>query len=362
LEYTNIPIYVWILSDKKDRQGYVRLIDTSTLTNRKNKNFLNNSFVEKVVDEYVSQKDSKISKWVYNDEFGFYEVDILKDRKRETINIPLGTDIQDFINREIKPYFDGKITIDYPSAEIGYAVKFGDFFKSKEDQILPLDGITNNVVSVLDEMSELKSRMTKSFNLSKMKSVPQHWKKIQLGSIVNVVSGTEKKSLTANSNGLPFLSVSYLRNQSSTEELFEKRTKNQYITKSNALILVKGANSGEVFIGVDGILSSSFVAIRSANENIITSHFLYYLLKGYEKQLRSMSKGANVKFIDKQSLLNFKCLIPPIHEQQNMTAFLDSIVSKIDEVTKSLRSTDNIFTEYRQTLIENVVQGKVRFF
>lgn len=364
LGYAKMPTYLWILSDKKDRKGYVRLIDTSILVKGKTNNFLNDGFVEFVVNEYMSNTESEMTTYVPNDKFGFYEVDILMNGKdRKTITIPVGTDLNDFINKEIQPYYhDDKITVDYPSAEIGYTVQFADFFKAKEEEVLPLSGMTNKVVSVLDEISELKSLVKGKTNLSTTQSVPKKWRKIQLGTVVNVVSGTEKKSLITSTYGLPFLSVSYIRNQMETEERFEKRIKHQYITKKDVLILVKGANSGEVFMGVDGILSSSFVAIRSTNVDVITPRFLYYLLKGYEKQLRSMSKGDYVKSIDKQSLLNFKCLIPPLAEQMKISSYLDSIVNKIDETTKALRSTDNLFTEYRQTLIENVVKGKVRFF
>ena len=182
--------------------------------------------------------------------------------------------------------------------------------------------------------------------------------KISLNTVAEVFSGVIKPSQTTE-NGIPYLSVSYLRNKSDNEHY---TAKDKYkCTSKDVLIIVRGANCGEIFQGELGILSSSLAAIRCVNKNVIDPKFLYYLLKGYEKTLMSMSKGDYVKNISIHDIRNFKCLIPPsIDEQMRIVSYLDSIVNKIDDIIKTLNSTDNTFTTFRQALIENVVQGKVK--
>ena len=55
-----------------------------------------------------------------------------------------------------------------------------------------------------------------------------------------------------------------------------------------------------------------------------------------------------------------KCLIPSIDEQIAITSYLDEVVGIIDVVVRSIHSSDSIFSQYRQTLIENAVRGKLK--
>ena len=114
-----------------------------------------------------------------------------------------------------------------------------------------------------------------------------------------------------------------------------------------------------MFRGVDGILTSSVAAIKCIDEDIIFPQFFYYLLKGCEKNLRSLATGAIIKSLDLKTIKSFKCAIPPMEEQIRMASYLDDIVGKIDDVINALGGSENVFSSYRQTLIENVIRGRV---
>ena len=72
-----------------------------------------------------------------------------------------------------------------------------------------------------------------------------------------------------------------------------------------------------------------------------------------------MTKGVGVKALDSKSILNLKCMIPPIEEQRKLASYLDDIVGKIDNIINLIGNTNNVFSAYRQTLIENVIRGRV---
>ena len=168
--------------------------------------------------------------------------------------------------------------------------------------------------------------------------------------------GVNKPPL-ADEVGLPLLSVAYLRNPEG-QDRFAVTPRTKCSTDNDVIVITKGANSGEIFAGMNGILSPSVAAIRIVDDSVMTPRYFYYLMKGYEKRLMPLSKGVSIKSIDSRTLLDFKCVVPPLEEQKRIVDYLDLNIIKIDSIMKSLKSVDNMFSVFRQSLIENVVFGK----
>lgn len=369
--YTNIPVYLWILSCVdpeynhgnaiwEQMEGKVRLIDAAKLVPSDNKFVLDDRFISSVLREYKSLKNTSATKIVSKDEFGFYELKIEeKGKKKETIKISLDTDIHEFIEKERKPYSKGEITIDYGSVEKGYSVDFSQFFKLEESPISSLKEETNNLQTIVDAIASLRKEIDtlSSYCIDTPKT--NTWQLIPLHAAATLVQGNMKPQVVDQKYGHPLITVASLRGESADEELYAKTTKAILVSSEDAIIIKTGANAGEIFKGVDGLLSPTLVAVRCLDESIITPKYLYYLLKGYEKSFRLLTKGAAMKNLDAKAVLDFKLPVPPVEEQLTLAAYLDDIVGKIDEVISVLGSTDNVFSSYRQTLIENVVRGGV---
>ena len=353
----SVPIYLWILSNKKEQEqkGKVRLIDASTMVSKNRQNVLDSDFVGLIIDEYKSNIISMRSQIVKNEQFGFYEVDLLENgKKKERVTISLDTDIQKFVEKERQPYTKGEITIDYSSVEKGYAIEFEKFFTQEQIDVVSLIDATKDMVSVIDTISSLKMDVVKVMGRSESKS----WNELPLRAAIEVAVGANRPSVDK-SEGLPLLSVSYIRKPSTDEKLYEVTPKTKCATANDVIIIVRGENAGEVFKGIDGILTPSVAAIKCVNESIIAPQYLYYILKGNEKILRSMAKGIAIKSLDSKSILDLKCMIPPIDEQIRLATYLDDIVGKIDGIISMIGYSENVFSEYRQTLIENVIRGRV---
>lgn len=353
----SIPIYLWILSNKKkqEQKGKVHLIDASTMVGKNRQNGLDSDFVKLIIDEYKSNIISMRSQIVKNEQFGFYEVDLLENgKKKERVTISLDTDIQKFVEKERQPYTKGEITIDYSSVEKGYTIEFEKFFTQEQIDVVSLNDATRDMVSVIDTISSLKMDVVKVMGRSESKS----WNELPLRAAIEVTVGANRPSVEK-SEGLPLLSVSHIRKPSTDEKLYEVTPKTKCATANNVIIIVRGENAGEVFRGIDGILTPSVAAIKCVNESIIVPQYLYYMLKGNEKTLRSMTKGIAIKSLDSKSILDFKCMTPPIDEQIRLATYLDDIVGKIDNIINLIGNSVNVFSEYRQTLIENVVRGRV---
>lgn len=358
LAATSIPVYLWILSSRKEQNhiGKVRLIDLSIQEEKGSRLSIGKGFVESAVALYKSEEDSTLSQTINNEQFGFYEVGLLEDgKKKETVSISLDTNIVQFIAKERQPFAKGKITVDYSSVEKGYSVDFGKFFKSIESDVTPLEESTSSVLSVVEAIETVKPFIQQINNLNKVHSEDDSWKELPLRSASEVVFGINRPPVLAK-EGLPILSVTYLRNPSGDEK-YEVTPKTRCATENDILVIVKGANTGEVFRGLNGILSPSLAAIKCTDERVITPRYMYYLLKGYEKSLMSMAKGTTIKSIDAKMIPDFKCLVPPIEEQIQISEYLDTIVGKIDIVIEALNGDGGTFSKLRQALIENIVRG-----
>ena len=353
----SIPIYLWILSNKKNKGqvGKVHLIDASSMKSKNRRSGLDSDMVKFIFDEYQSKIISTKSQIVNNEQFGYYEVDLLENGKRkERVTISLDADIHEFVEKERQPYAKGEITIDYSSVEKGYSVQFEKFFAQEKADVSSLTDATCGLMHVMDSIETIKKDLVRIKGRSEAKS----WDELPLGVITEVILGGSKPSVY-DPSGLPILSVSYIRKPSNEEPLYEVTPRSKCSSQNDVVVIVKGDNAGEVFKGVEGILSSSVAAIKCIDENVIIPQFFYYFLKGYEKSLRYLAKGVAQKSLDSKSILNLKCIIPPIEEQKRLVSYLDDAVGKIDKVIEALGNDDNVFSAYRQTLIENVVRGRV---
>lgn len=358
LAATNIPIYLWILSNKKSQsqKGKVRLIDLSVQEKKNTRLSIGEEFVESAVALYKSEEDSPLSQIINNEQFGFYEVGLLEEgKKKETVTISLDTDIEQFIAKERQPFAKGKITVDYSSVEKSYSVNFSKFFKAEDNTVTPLIKPMEDVFSAIESIKSFTPLFQKIFNQKQLDSKKESWKELPLRAATDVVYGINRPPVIAE-NGLPILSVPYLRNPSG-DERYEVTSKTRCASEKDVLVIVKGANTGEVFKGMDGILTLSLAAIKCTNEEVIIPQFLYYLIKGNEKSLTSIAKGSTIKSIDAKMIPDFKCLVPPVAEQKRLSTYLDSVIGKIDDVIETLGSNESVFTTFRQALIENVIHG-----
>ncbi|MGF9893432.1 class I SAM-dependent DNA methyltransferase [Priestia megaterium] len=161
---TGISTYVWIVTKTKPehRKGKVQLIDSSHMYKKRRKSIgeKKNDITEEcrsmIIQAYGEFKNNKVysledgrtieSKIFENDFFGFYKVTVespLKDENgdvvlkkgkiqpdvslRETEDIPLTEDMDEYFEREIKPY-NPVGWIDKKKTKIGYEIPFTRLF------------------------------------------------------------------------------------------------------------------------------------------------------------------------------------------------------------------------------------------
>lgn len=162
---TGISTYIWIISKGKNenpiRAGKVQLIDASNCYENRRKNIGNKrkdlsencrKLILKAYDEFSNKEysdgDKKVESKIFeNNDFGFYRItietpkldenqEIIKDKKgnikadsskRDYENVPLKEDIEEYFEREVKPYNENA-WIDKKKTQIGYEIPFIRYF------------------------------------------------------------------------------------------------------------------------------------------------------------------------------------------------------------------------------------------
>ena len=151
---TGITTYIWVISNNKssERRGKIQLIDGSSFYKTMKKSlgnkrkFISDEMVEELTNTYENFKENEYCKIFNNEFFGYTKVVIeqplVKDGKvqldkdgkpkpdgslRDFERIPLGTDIEQYFENEVKPHLPTS-WMDRNKDSIGYEINFTKYF------------------------------------------------------------------------------------------------------------------------------------------------------------------------------------------------------------------------------------------
>jgi type I restriction enzyme M protein len=180
---TGIPTYIFIITNRKSKQrkGKVQLINATTEKfyskmrkplGKKRVEFLA-EHVEVIEKMYLNFEDNEYSKIFDNADFGYAQITVniaLKDEKgkiikdnkgkpkadpklKDTENIPLKEDIQEFFEREVLP-FAPDAWWDKKDTKVGYEINFAKYFY-KHNPPRSLSEIAKDIFSIEQETDGL---------------------------------------------------------------------------------------------------------------------------------------------------------------------------------------------------------------
>lgn len=178
---TGISTYIWVISNKKpkERKGKVQLINAIDFSKKMSKslgnkrNEISNKQIAEITKIYGDFKPNEYSKIFDNKDFGYSKVtverpernakgEIVKDKKgnpkpdsslRDTENIPLTMNFQDYMKREVLPHVPDA-WIDDSKTNIGYEVNFTKYFYQYKP-LRSLEEIRNDIMAIEQETDGL---------------------------------------------------------------------------------------------------------------------------------------------------------------------------------------------------------------
>nr|WP_299202838.1 class I SAM-dependent DNA methyltransferase [uncultured Brumimicrobium sp.] len=177
---TGISTYVWVISNHKpvERKGKVQLINAVDFFQKMSKslgdkrNELSDQHIEDITKIYGSFEEGQYSKIFDNEDFGYHKVtverplkengEVVTDKKgnpkpdsslRDTENIPLKEDINEYMEREVLPHVPDA-WVDEKKTLIGYEINFTKYFYEYKP-LRSLDEIRADILQLEEETDGL---------------------------------------------------------------------------------------------------------------------------------------------------------------------------------------------------------------
>lgn len=200
--------------------------------------------------------------------------------------------------------------------------------------------------------------------------IPENYKLIRLKFLLK-----EKLQYGANSSGIEFTSdlPRYIRitdikdSKTLYDEnklsLSEEDAKDYILDDNDILFARSGATSGKCFIYKKEIGKATFAGylIRAKiDETKFLPNFLvlYTMTKAYEEWKNQVCIQATIQNISAEKYVNLIVPLPPLPEQESIAKMLDSKCAQIDSLIAEKESLIADLTEYKKSLIFEVVTGK----
>lgn len=183
---TGISTYIWIVTNKKSkkRKGKVQLIEGSSFHKIMKKSlgskrkYINEEQINELLKIYSNFSEGEYCKIYSNTFFGYTKViveqpmmengKVVEDKKgerkpdtslRDSERIPLGVDIDEYYEREVKPHLPNS-WMDRSKDSIGYEINFTKYFY-KYKPLRSLDEITKDLMKLEEESENLLNQIVK---------------------------------------------------------------------------------------------------------------------------------------------------------------------------------------------------------
>ncbi|WP_270969100.1 restriction endonuclease subunit S [Campylobacter upsaliensis] len=229
------------------------------------------------------------------------------------------------------------------------------------------------------ERSEVSTTAYKPSGIEYLGLIPHHWEVKKLKILFSLGNGLNITKQDFVSYGIPCVSYGEIHSKypcrldTSIHKL--PYVSETYLADKPQSLLTKGdfvfADTSEDIEGSGNFTSiQSYVPVFAGYHTIIlkpkTSEIndLYFSFLfdsfGIRSQIRKEVCGVKVFSITKSILKEIQCLLPPLQEQKEIAAFLDSKVAQINSAIEKTKKQIELIKEYKNTLINEAVCGRIR--
>ncbi len=116
------------------------------------------------------------------------------------------------------------------------------------------------------------------------------------------------------------------------------------------------------YLNMDEMAFAGYHTVIAKAKTDMNHRYYAYLMtcSGVRSQVRSRVSGTKVYSITQKILKEIRLLIPHVQEQEDVVIHLDKECSKIDRATYSQKRQIEKLKEYKTTLIDSAVTGKIK--
>lgn len=180
-----------------------------------------------------------------------------------------------------------------------------------------------------------------------MNKIPKGWKVKKLGEICILDKGKIE-----NCGELPYLEVKFLRNLKNADI----KEKGIVVEKNQAVILVDGENSGEVFkVKTKGYLGSTF-RILKLSDNVNFDYFIFFM-NFVSLKFKNSKVGSAIPHLNKKLFNECEIPLPNLMEQKAIADKLDDSFAKIENAITNLINAKENLKLYKQSVLKSAFNG-----
>lgn len=209
--------------------------------------------------------------------------------------------------------------------------------------------ISDTVLRGLDKNVELKNS-----EIEWIGDIPKHWKVKRLKDFIKFTIGGEVIDVSYWNEGTELTYTAGKNPVYSTFSNFPARKR----TQANDVLI---ARNGDGFIHIpklNSIFTNVVQLVRLSKK--IDVRFIFYSLENVKFHINKTSNGDFIASLNKDMWFNSFLIIPDLEEQIKISNYLDQKTSKIDSIVETIGKKIEVLKEFRKTLINDVVTGKVK--
>lgn len=191
-------------------------------------------------------------------------------------------------------------------------------------------------------------------------TLPQGWTVATLGDVVGPVPGKIKPDPTSN---LPFIGMDHIASEAlrpfDAGEFKAMKSAAAHFNKGDVLFGRLRPYLKKVFeADREGAASAEFIVFPASD--MLDSRFLMYRLHSQDfiDFAKKESSGDRPR-VDRDDLLPFELLLPPLTEQTRIASKIDELFSRIDEGEAALKRVEALVGRYRQSVLKAAVTGRL---
>ena len=276
-----------------------------------------------------------------------------------------------------------KLPLPLPSIE--EQNKIVSFLDQKTAQIDEAIAIKEKQIALLKERKQIiiQKAVTQGLNpnapmkdsgVDWVGQIPEHWevKKIKFFCKFNGGGAPSKDNLKFWENGnIPWVSPKDMKSdrinktQDYITQLAVKNSATNYVSPNSLLIVVRsGILQRKIPVALNDVtvtLNQDMKAL-SLHKNVMSSEYLKYFIEGNNDSLlvEWTKEGATVESIEHEFIANGQIPIPPLEEQEKLVEYLNKLdESMLYTIENQIVQIEKL-KEYKTTLINSAVTGKIK--
>jgi type I restriction enzyme S subunit len=202
--------------------------------------------------------------------------------------------------------------------------------------------------------------------------IPEHWGVKKFTYITDIINCGYTSTPEYVDEGVMFLSSQNVKKGKLdlwkynfiSRELHDELTKNRKVKKGDLLVVRVGVGIGNsCVVEIDDefsiYVSLTHVSLRDGYLNYYFN-YLFNSIKFIDECILLSKQGGGVGNFNVKDFERFKFSIPTYNEQLQIVVYLDTKTKEIDDLVQLEQKKIDLLKEYRQSLISDVVTGKIK--